>query len=33
MNDDKPTNAVSRHLDNLGRNTVRGIEEVGNGAS
>ena len=31
MNDDKPTNAVSRHIDNLGRNTVRGIEEVGNG--
>ena len=31
MNDDKPTNVVSRHLDNLGRNTVRGIEEVGNG--
>jgi phospholipid/cholesterol/gamma-HCH transport system permease protein len=31
MTDNKPKNAVSRYLDKLGRSTVHGVEEVGNG--
>ena len=31
MTDNKPKNAVSRYLERLGRSTVHGVEEVGNG--